>query len=204
LSIFMQQTGIVKRLSMEVRPAAVAAVRQSSTANRVTPTKAMGILSYPCGRVSSLKCQVSSKRGRGPGSSKSEARNPKQIQMANDTNGGKQGEMRGFGTFEFRSLELVSNFEIRASNLAPGAGDGRRRPNAQNEPNFPRPQAAEGENRAKRSQTWGAWSIWEKAVAVRGVGRLGVKRAKRSQFLRSAGARTVKCAKRTQFGPAGE
>ena len=72
----------------------------------------------------------------GPGSSKSEARNPKQIPIANDTNGGKQGEIRGFGTFEFRSLELVSpllgqgvipakaGIEFRASSLAPG-GRGR-------------------------------------------------------------------------------
>jgi hypothetical protein len=30
--------------------------------------------------------------------------------------------MRGFGTFGFRSLELVSDFEIRASDLAPGGG----------------------------------------------------------------------------------
>jgi hypothetical protein len=61
----------------------------------------------------------------GPGSSKSEARNPKQIQIANDTNGGKRGEMRGFGTFAFRSLELVSDFEIRASNLARAGADAR-------------------------------------------------------------------------------
>jgi hypothetical protein len=72
----------------------------------------------------------------GPGSLKSEARNPKQIQMANDTNAGKRGEMREFETFEFRSLELVSDFEIRASNLAPGGGGGCRSKLRKTKPNL--------------------------------------------------------------------
>jgi hypothetical protein len=82
-------------------------------------------------RGAGVKCEARETGGQdcgfarpGPGSSKSEARNPKQIRIANDTNGGKQGEIRGFATFEFRSLELVWDFEIRASNSAPG-GRGR-------------------------------------------------------------------------------
>jgi hypothetical protein len=39
--------------------------RQSTTTNCTNPTNGMGIIWFPFGRVSSLKCQVSSKRGRG-------------------------------------------------------------------------------------------------------------------------------------------
>jgi hypothetical protein len=46
---------------------------------------------------------------------------------------------------------------LRAEDAGRG---GRRRPNAQNEPNFARPQAADGGNCAKRSQTWGSSGIW--------------------------------------------
>jgi hypothetical protein len=39
--------------------------RQSGTTNCTNPMNAMGIIGFPFGRVSSLKCQVSSQRGRG-------------------------------------------------------------------------------------------------------------------------------------------
>jgi hypothetical protein len=40
-------------------------------------------------------------------------------------------------------------------------------------PICPRPEAADGENCAKRSQTWGDWGVWVKAVVARGVARPG-------------------------------
>jgi hypothetical protein len=43
---------------------------------------------------------------------------------------------------------------------------GRQRRNVQNEPNFAPAQAADGWNCAKRSQTWGCWGTWEKAVVL--------------------------------------
>jgi hypothetical protein len=43
---------------------------------------------------------------------------------------------------------------------------GRQRRIVQNEPNFAPAQAADGWNCAKRSQTWGSWGIWEKAVVL--------------------------------------
>jgi hypothetical protein len=41
----------------------------------------------------------------------------------------------------------------------------------QNEPNFAPPQVGDGGNCAKRSQTWGDWGVWERAVVARGVAR---------------------------------
>jgi hypothetical protein len=92
-------------------------------------------------------------------------------------------------------------------------------PIVRNEPNPTPPGAAGGGKQAKRTQTWEAWSIWEKAGVVWSVAWPGVKRAKRTQFaaggpglrigdfgLKQAGPRQVpegKCAKRTQFRPAG-
>jgi hypothetical protein len=49
-------------------------------------------------------------------------------------------------------------------------------------PIWPRPQATDGRNCAKRSQTWGDWGMWEKAVVVWGVARPEARCAKRSQF----------------------
>jgi hypothetical protein len=48
----------------------------------------------------------------------------------------------------------------------------------QNEPNLARPEAADGGNCAKRSQTWRDWGIWTKAVVVRGVARPGSETCK--------------------------
>jgi hypothetical protein len=50
--------------------------------------------------------------------------------------------------------------------------------NAQNEPNFVPPQAADGRNCAKRSQTWEDWGMWAKAVVVWGVARPGSETCK--------------------------
>jgi hypothetical protein len=42
-----------------------------------------------------------------------------------------------------------------------------------NEPNLAPRWTTDGENCAKRSQTWGNWGVWEKAVVVWGVARPG-------------------------------
>jgi hypothetical protein len=47
-----------------------------------------------------------------------------------------------------------------------------------NEPNFAPPQAADGGNCSKRSQTWGDWSIWAKAFVVWCVARPGSEMCK--------------------------
>jgi hypothetical protein len=47
---------------------------------------------------------------------------------------------------------------------------------------WPRPQATDGRNCAKRSQTWGDWGMWAKAVVVWGVARPEARCAKRTQF----------------------
>jgi hypothetical protein len=92
----------------------------------------------------------------------------------------------------------------------PAAG-GRRRPNAQNEPNFAPPQAADGGNCTKRSQTWVDWGMWAKAVVVWGVARPGSEMCKTNPISpersgtgagdpsRAAPAESDG-AKRTQFG----
>jgi hypothetical protein len=49
---------------------------------------------------------------------------------------------------------------------------------ARNEPNFAQAQAADRGNCAKRSQTWGKWGMWAKAVVVWGVARPGSKTCK--------------------------
>jgi hypothetical protein len=51
-------------------------------------------------------------------------------------------------------------------------------PIAQNEPNLARPGATDGGVRAKRSQTWGDWGMWAKAVVVWGVARPGSESCK--------------------------
>jgi hypothetical protein len=88
----------------------------------------------------------------GPGSSKSEARNPKQIPMANDTNGGRQVKCEGLGPLNFGdwSLFRISRFVLRVWPL--GAGGGRRRQNVQNEPNFARPGPVPDGKCAKRTK----------------------------------------------------
>jgi hypothetical protein len=58
-----------------------------------------------------------------------------------------------------------------------------------NEPNFASSQAADREDCAKRSQTWGDWGMWTKVVGEWGVPGRGVKRAKRTQFGPAAGGR---------------
>jgi hypothetical protein len=114
--------------------------------------------------------------------------------------------MRGFGTFEFWSLELVSDFEIRASNLAPRGG--RRRANVQNEPNLAPPEGADGGNCAKQSQTWGDWGVWAKAFILWGLARPGSETCETNPISRRAGpgrdpkgvGRGAHCAKQSQFG----
>jgi hypothetical protein len=56
--------------------------------------------------------------------------------------------------------------------------NGHRRPNAQNEPNFPAAPAADRGKYAKRSQTWGDWSVWAKAVVVPAVALPGAETCK--------------------------
>jgi hypothetical protein len=106
-------------------------------------------------------------------------------------------------------------------------------PIVQNEPNLPPAGAVDGENCAKRSQTWGNWGMWTKAVVVLGVARPGSETCKTNPIwpgrrlvpeenVRNAaklggpgvcGQKRLSCrawlglgvkrAKRTQFGPAG-
>jgi hypothetical protein len=107
-------------------------------------------------------------------------------------------------------------------------------PIVQNEPNLPPAGAVDGENCAKRSQTWGNWGMWTKAVVVLGVARPGSETCKtnpiwpgrrpvpeeiarneaKPRTTGACGQRTSPCgalvgpggkrAKRTQFGPAGD
>jgi hypothetical protein len=142
--IFMQHISVVKRLSMEVRPPAVAAVRQSSTANRVTPTNTMGILWSPCGRVSSLKCQVSSKSG-----------------------------------------------GLHDRGLRDAGRGGRRRPNAQNEPNSVRPGADGGHSPPYQEN---------RSISYLSAGVFRGKSCKTNPIWPGRGsAPEAKCAEQTQF-----
>jgi hypothetical protein len=116
-----------------------------------------------------VKCAKRTQFARpGPGSSKSEARNPKQIPRANDTYGGRQVKCEGFGPLNFGdwSLFRISRFVLRVWPL--GAGGGCPRPNAPNEPNSARPGRVRGTKCAKQSQTWRDWGMWAKAVVGRG------------------------------------
>jgi hypothetical protein len=56
-------------------------------------------------------------------------------------------------------------------------------PFVQNEPNFAPPQAADGGNCAKRSQTWVDWGMWLKAVFVWAVARPGSETCKTKPIL---------------------
>jgi hypothetical protein len=121
----------------------------------------------------------------GPGSSKSEARNPKQIQMANDTNGGKQRD-RGR--------------TCKTNPISPG----RRRwteKTVRNEPNFAPPNAADGGN-AQNKPELGRTGVFGQWQSCRPWPGRRVKRAKRTQFARPGPGRMpeAECAKRSQFG----
>jgi hypothetical protein len=50
--------------------------------------------------------------------------------------------------------------------------------NVQNKPNLAPAQAADRGNCAKRSQTWGNWGMWAKAVVVWPVARPGSETCK--------------------------
>jgi hypothetical protein len=64
-------------------------------------------------------------------------------------------------------------------------------------------QAADGGDCAKRSQTWGDWSIWAKDVVLWGLVRPGNETCKTNPILPVCGrAPEGRGAKRTQFGPA--
>jgi hypothetical protein len=72
------------------------------------------------------------------------------------------------------------------ANFGPATGK-RRRKDAQNEPNFDRPEVGDGGNCAKRSQTWADWGMWAKAVVVWGVARQGIETCKTNPILTDAG-----------------
>jgi hypothetical protein len=122
---------------------------------------------------------------------------PGSENVQNEPNLGPAARDRGLTLPRFARHDMIADWRTPA-------GGGRRRQNAQNEPNFPPPQAADGRNCAKRSQTWGDWGIWTKAVAVGAAGRPGSEMCKTNPIhprLGAAGGGSR--SKGTQFGPAG-
>jgi hypothetical protein len=122
---------------------------------------------------------------------------PGSENVQNEPNLGPAARDRGLTLPRFARHDRIADWRTPA-------GGGRRRQNARNEPNFPPPQAADGRNCAKRSQTWGDWGIWTKAVAVGAAGRPGSEMCKTNPIhprLGAAGGGSR--SKGTQFGPAG-
>jgi hypothetical protein len=126
----------------------------------------------------------------------------------------------------FPRPQTYAGSKTRKTNpISPRRGGACRKSNAQNEPNFAPPEAADGGNCAKRSQTWGDWSIWARAVVTWGAARPrsetcktnpipGSQPASRAESCKTnpilggagwaeAPGAWADCAKRTQFGPAG-
>jgi hypothetical protein len=82
--------------------------------------------------------------------------------------------------------------------------------NVRNEPNWARPEAGAAGNCAKRSQTWGKWGMWAKAVLAQAVARPGSETCKTNPILPErlgmgagspgrAAPPESDCAKQTQF-----
>ncbi len=165
----MQHTGVVKRLFMEVRPPAVAAVRNGQQ-ERMAPTPRMEWGFYDFLGDSS-KFEVSSVKQKRPGVRDCGLKGAGRGRMAE----AKCAERTQFpagpsGTRPRRRGPIMQN----EPNFGQPVGVPRRI--ARDEPNLAPPQAGDGGNCAKQSQTWGDWGMWTKAVVVWGVARPGSPR----------------------------
>jgi hypothetical protein len=187
--------------------------RQSSTTNGTNPTKGMGTLGFALGRVSRLKCQ--SVEQKGPGARDCRAASLLAMTCCGLRIGrGRPGGHPRHNAQNKPNLarpEGESGKQTQFRPPAEGVGWGRPSPDqvggqalrraesCETKPILPGPRRlTEGivQNEAKlrrigpcrqRRSSRGPW------------GGRGVKRAKRTQFGRSARPQSAKCAKRTQF-----